>query len=220
MTFLKTNSSIALETGGVLIEGLLQIPAHPLGIVLFAHGSGSSRFSPRNRFVATKLHQYGVATLLIDLLTIDEDQIYETRFDIQLLAERLFDAAQYLRKEASTQYLPLGLFGASTGSAAAIKVASQGAENMSEYVRAVVSRGGRPDMALAEELSHVLAPTLFIVGGDDQDVLLLNKRAYESLNCVKKLEIIARATHLFEEAGAMEKVAQLATQWFLKYLRQ
>ena len=218
--FLKTNESISLDLAGFTITGALQVPAHPLGIVLCAHGSGSSRFSPRNNYVAAKLHQYGVATLLIDLLTEEEDQIYETRFDIDLLARRLYSVAIYLKQEVRTQYLPLGLFGASTGAAAAVKVAAQKQGDMSCYIRAIVSRGGRPDLAQKEELNNILAPTLFIVGGLDGDVLRLNQSAFDNLNCIKSLEIIPGATHLFEENGALEKAAQLATQWFLKYLRQ
>jgi len=197
----------------IVMEGMLKIPEHAKGIVLFAHGSGSSRHSPRNNVVATLLNEAGLATLLIDLLSLQEDAIYQTRFDIALLTERLGVVAEWLSKQAETEKLPLGLFGASTGAASALQLASQAPK----AIKAIVSRGGRPDLALPV-LNKVIAPTLIIVGGNDFGVLELNEKAFERLNCEKKLEIVPRATHLFEEPGTLEEVSRLAKGWFLKYL--
>lgn len=197
----------------VTLEGMLKIPENAQGIVLFAHGSGSSRLSPRNNFVADILNGAGLATLLIDLLSKKEDSIYETRFDISLLTDRLNKVVQWLNKQPQTKNLKLGLFGSSTGAAAALRVASK----LGKEVQAVVSRGGRPDLAM-DELSSVTAPTLFIVGGNDFGVIELNQKAYERLNCLKKFEIVPNATHLFEEPGCLEEVANLAKEWFKKYL--
>ena len=217
--FLKTNESISLDSGNLLIQGLLQIPAHALGVVLFADGNLNGCVSSKNHHVAKKLHQYSIATLLIDLPSEEDSEDLDS-FNIDLQAERLIVAAQYLRDVACTSHLPLGLYVENKVTAAAIKVASLETKKLSEYVRVLVSRGGRPDLAQIEELNHVRAPTLFIVGGNDSEVLEQNKHAYESLHCIKQIEIVSRASHLFEEAGALEKVAQLSTQWFLKYLRQ
>ena len=196
----------------VLLEGNLTIPPRAKGLVVFAHGSGSSRFSPRNRFVAEMLHKKQLATLLIDLLTKEESIVDEStgefRFNIDLLASRLVDLTAQLLKNPGTQKLPIGYFGASTGAAAALIAASRG-----ENIFAVVSRGGRPDLAFSY-LSKVKAPTLLIVGGHDLEVLALNKHAYEYLSCVKKIEVVPGATHLFEEKGALEQVALLAANWF------
>lgn len=197
----------------VTLEGMLKVPQSPQGIVLFAHGSGSSRFSPRNNFVADVLNQAGLATLLIDLLSKQEDEIYQTRFNIDLLTERLHIVAQWLQEQPDTQHLNLGVFGSSTGAAAALRVAVE----MSNKVKAVVSRGGRPDLAM-DILSRVTAPTLLIVGGNDFGVIELNQEAYEQLVCVKKFEIVPNATHLFEEPGCLEEVARLARDWFIEIL--
>lgn len=197
----------------VSLEGMLKIPAHPKGLVLFAHGSGSSRFSPRNNYVADILNQAGLATLLIDLLSKEEDLNYETRFDIDLLTRRLLLVVKWLQKEKETQHLPLGLFGASTGAASALQV---GAE-LKDQIKAIVSRGGRPDLAMSY-LHEVTAPSLFIVGGNDFGVIELNEEAYECLLCKKHFEIVPHATHLFEEPGCLEQAASLAKEWFLKYL--
>lgn len=196
------------------MEGMLRIPPEALGIVIFVHGSGSSRFSPRNNFVANVLYDKGnLGTLLIDLLTKKEDEIYQTRFDIDLLTRRLMAIMKWLEKQLETKQLAVGLFGASTGAAAALNLAaSQGIK-----IGAVVSRGGRPDLALAS-LGKVLAPTLFIVGGDDVGVIELNQQAYALLNCEKKFAVIPHATHLFEEPGCLEEVASIANQWFTKHL--
>lgn len=197
----------------VTLEGMLKIPPLAKGIVLFAHGSGSSRFSPRNNFVADVLNEAGLATLLIDLLTKQEDENYQTRFDINLLTQRLGLVVQWLKKQPETKHLSIGLFGSSTGAAAALQVASA----MDKEIKAVVSRGGRPDLAMAI-LDNVTAPTLFIVGGNDFGVIELNQEAYERLACLKKFEIIPNATHLFEEPGCLEEVASLAKKWFNKHL--
>jgi putative phosphoribosyl transferase len=192
----------------------LIVPQGATGVVLFAHGSGSSRHSPRNKYVAAQLREAGLATLLIDLLTPEEDEVYRTRFDIALLTERLGDAARSLAREPRTKELPVGLFGASTGAAAALEVAAA----MPEAIRAVVSRGGRPDLASHAALHKVKAPTLLIVGGDDTGVIELNEQAYAELGCEKHLAIVPGATHLFEERGKLEEVARLAADWFTRHL--
>jgi putative phosphoribosyl transferase len=192
----------------------LIVPQGATGVVLFAHGSGSSRHSPRNKYVAAQLREAGLATLLIDLLTPEEDEVYRTRFDIALLTERLGDAARSLAREPRTKELPVGLFGASTGAAAALEVAAA----MPEAIRAVVSRGGRPDLASHAALHKVRAPTLLIVGGDDTGVIELNEQAYAELGCEKHLAIVPGATHLFEERGKLEEVARLAADWFTRHL--
>lgn len=204
---------IQIRSGPVAIEGMLTLPQDSAGVVLFAHGSGSSRFSPRNRFVAEQLHQAGIATLLLDLLTANEDQAPQRRFDIALLTQRLSLACDRLRQDGPTAALPLGLFGASTGAAAALQLAAlQGAS-----IAAVVSRGGRSDLAGADALAHVTAPTLLIVGGNDDAVLELNRRAYALLHCEKRLEIVPGATHLFEEPGRLQVVARLALAWLQRH---
>ncbi|MBI2293563.1 MAG: dienelactone hydrolase family protein [Betaproteobacteria bacterium] len=206
---------IHLLSGNVRLEGMLELPANAQGIVLFAHGSGSSRLSPRNNYVARELRAAGHGTLLLDLLTRDEDQTYETRFDIGLLARRLADATRWLKLHPEAGNLPLGLFGASTGAAAALRVAAE----FPGDVAAVVSRGGRPDLAGNENLAQVLAPTLLIVGGADYQVIELNEKAYRELDCEKAMEIVPGATHLFEEPGALENVAALAARWFTRHLQ-
>jgi putative phosphoribosyl transferase len=204
---------VRFSAGGVALEGNLAVPPGAAGVVVFAHGSGSSRHSPRNRAVAGALREGGLATLLIDLLTSEEENVEEEtahlRFDIDLLAERLVDTTDWLGKGGETRNLPVAYFGASTGAGAALV----GAARRPNAVRAVVSRGGRPDLAGAA-LARVHAPTLLIVGGADSVVLELNRKAYERLRCEKRLEVIAGATHLFEEPGALEDVARLAREWF------
>jgi len=193
------------------------MPPHAGGVVLFAHGSGSSRHSRRNKYVASELSAGGLGTLLIDLLTIEEEQVdmqtAHLRFDIGLLARRLLDATAWLKHDEDTRELNIGLFGASTGGAAALVAAAE----WPQAIRAVVSRGGRPDLAGAA-LPHVHAPTLLIVGGYDEPVIALNERAYEQLQCKKGLEIVPGATHLFEEPGKLEAVARLALDWLSRYL--
>lgn len=193
--------------------GELVVPRGAMGIVLFAHGSGSSRLSPRNAFVARSLNGRRIATLLFDLLTEAEDQDYERRFDIALLTRRLVAVVEWVRKQAALRALAIGCFGASTGAAAALQAAAL----RPQLVRAVVSRGGRPDLADAH-LPQVRAPTLLIVGGEDYEVILLNRQAHARLSCVKALEIVAGATHLFEEPGTLEQVAELAGDWFARHL--
>jgi putative phosphoribosyl transferase len=199
----------------VHIEGLLELPPEPQGIVLFAHGSGSSRHSPRNNYVARVLHDKGIGTLLMDLLTVAEDLDYQTRFDIALLTHRLLVATRWVKLVEATRQLPIGYFGASTGAAAALQAAAALGDN----IQAVVSRGGRPDLAGNQSLEQVKSPTLLLVGGLDEDVIELNREAYARLPCAKELSIIPGATHLFEEAGTLEEVARQATVWFSQYLK-
>jgi putative phosphoribosyl transferase len=208
------NDSVQIEAGGVRLIGDLAVPEHAKGLVIFSHGSGSSRLSSRNRFVAEHLQRSRFATLLFDLLTEEEDQRQENRFDIQLLTSRLIDAVNWAQQNRHTHQLLIGLFGASTGAASALcAAAALGAD----IIGAVVSRGGRPDLADVL-LPDVKSPTLLIVGGLDEEVLELNKWAQDRLLCLKDLEIVPDATHLFEEPGALEMAAQLATDWFRKYL--
>ena len=205
---------VHIPSGSVLLEGMLELPESACGVVLFAHGSGSSRHSPRNNYVAAQLRAVGLATLLIDLLTPAEDSDYATRFDIALLVERLHDAARWLAAEPATRGLPVGLFGASTGAAAALQLAAA----VPSKVAAVVSRGGRPDLAGAISLARVKAPTLLVVGGDDTEVLALNETAYAQLKCPKALFVVPGATHLFEEPGTLEVAASHAAEWFTRHL--
>jgi putative phosphoribosyl transferase len=206
--------AIEIPAAAHYLGGNLTIPADPIGIVLFAHGSGSSRFSPRNRFVASVLHTHGLATLLMDLLDEEEAQDRQNVFDIALLADRLMEAARWLaRQEEEIASLPVGLFGASTGAAASLVAAAQSPAGF----RAVVSRGGRPDLA-GDYLPQVKAPTLLIVGGQDDVVIELNEQALKLLRCPKELVIVPDATHLFEEPGTLEEVARLAKDWFVHQL--
>ncbi|HEU5248369.1 MAG TPA: dienelactone hydrolase family protein [Thermoanaerobaculia bacterium] len=208
---------VRVPTGTVTLTGDLVVPEGATGIVLFAHGSGSSRLSPRNRSVARGLSARGLATLLIDLLTAEEERVdvrtAHLRFDIGLLADRLAGAKEWLAKQPQTRDLRIGYFGASTGAAAALVAAALHPEN----VGAVVSRGGRPDLA-GNLLPRVQAPTLLIVGGDDLPVIEMNRDAFAQLTCEKRLEIVPGATHLFEEPGTLEAVARLAGDWFLRHL--
>jgi putative phosphoribosyl transferase len=205
---------VRIAADSVQMEGMLEIPADPLGAVLFAHGSGSSRLSPRNNYVAAVLREARLATLLLDLLTPQEDRVYQTRFDISLLTKRLHVAARWLQQHSATQSLPTGLFGASTGAAAALQVAAIAGPG----IAAVVSRGGRPDLAGRDALEKVSAPTLLIVGGLDGVVIELNEAAYAILQCEKRLVIVPGATHLFEEPGTLETVARLAKEWFITHM--
>jgi alpha-beta hydrolase superfamily lysophospholipase len=195
---------------------MLKLPENAKGIVLFAHGSGSSRHSPRNNYVASVLHDSGIGTLLMDLLTPEEDMNYQTRFDIPLLTQRLLIATSWIWEEALTKDLPIGYFGASTGAAAALQAAAAGGEE----IRAVVSRGGRPDLAGETSLGHVTCPTLLLVGGWDDVVIELNREAYACMRCEKELSIIPDATHLFEEPGTLEEVARQAASWFVQHLNK
>ncbi len=209
--------NVQIPVGERYLEAHLAVPPGARAIVLFAHGSGSGRHSPRNQFVAGELQRHGLATLLLDLLTQEEEVIDamtgHLRFDIGLLAVRLVNATEWVRQESETRTLDVGYFGASTGAAAALIAAAE----RPALVHAVVSRGGRPDLA-EDALERVQAPTLLVVGGDDHEVELLNREAYARLRCPKALEIVPRATHLFPESGALERVAELASEWFTRHL--
>jgi putative phosphoribosyl transferase len=204
--------TVRIPVGNMMLEGKLIVPARARGIVIFAHGSGSSRLSPRNNYVARELERNGMGTLLFDLLSEEEDHIYDNRFDIALLSKRLLAATEWLSSQPEARGVPVAYFGSSTGSAAALVAAA----SLGRRISAVVSRGGRPDMAIAS-LAMVRSPTLLIVGGEDGVVISLNQQAYMHLGCVKEMEIIPGATHLFEEPGALEEVSRLAARWFRKH---
>lgn len=216
-----THSAAAFDVGipaadlsgeTIRLPGRLTLPESAIGLVLFAHGSGSSRFSPRNTHVASVLHEAWIGTLLFDLLTPQEETDRTNVFDIRLLADRLLAAVRFAMEHEQTRSLKLGLFGASTGAAAALVAASE-----EPRVAAVVSRGGRPDLAGAA-LGRVHVPTLLIVGGDDTEVLRMNQRALDALGCEKRLAVVPGATHLFEEPGTLEEAARLAAEWCARYL--
>lgn len=213
MTAADREQLVEIPMDGEMHEGVRGMSAGAEGIVLFAHGSGSGRKSPRNNYVAGTLRRRGVATLLFDLLTEEEDRVYETRFDIALLTHRLMLATEWVKQQVETRDLTIGYFGASTGAAAALEAAAA----LGPEIGAVVSRGGRPDLAL-ESLARVQAPTLLIVGGNDHVVIDLNRVAYRALRVEKELQIIPGATHLFEEAGTLEQVASAAARWFVHHL--
>lgn len=203
--------AVQITGDGVLLNGDLALHKDAKGLVIFAHGSGSSRHSVRNKYVASVLRAHGLATLLLDLLTEAESEWTDKRFDIDLLAQRLTLAENWVKQQDETKQLSIGYFGSSTGAAAAL----QSSAVLGNEIKAIVSRGGRPDLAKAY-LSKVTAPTLLLVGGYDDEVIELNEQAYALLNCEKEMAIIPGATHLFEEAGTLEKVADLAAQWFVK----
>lgn len=205
--------TVRITQGPITLEGILGFPVDPHGVVIFAHGSGSGRLSPRNNFVARHLQQDRLATLLLDLLTEEEADDRRNVFDIDLLADRLLLAKAWLESEAKTRHLGIAYFGASTGAGAALQAAAR----EPSHVMAVVSRGGRPDLA-ESYLPSVAAPTLLIVGGRDEPVIEMNRGAYELLTCEKKLIIIPGATHLFEEPGTLEQVAEHAGTWFGRHL--
>ena len=214
MSDLVRKELVNLAIDGQFVEGMLAVPENARAVVLFAHGSGSGRLSPRNNDVAAQLRKAGLATLLMDLLTPSEEPSTGARFDIGLLAGRLAMAASWLASDPGTRRLPLGLFGASTGAAAALRLAASG----NDRVHAVVSRGGRPDLAGALALARVSAPTLLIVGALDTQVIALNQAAYAMLRCRKQFKVVAGATHLFEEPGTLEQVARLAADWFVRWI--
>jgi putative phosphoribosyl transferase len=209
---------VSIHINDILLEAELFIPEHANGLVVFAHGSGSSRHSPRNKAVAHVLNSAGIATLLVDLLTAKEDEIDQVnaafRFDIPLLAQRLMAVTDWAKANPNLQPLKIGYFGASTGAGAALIAAAE----LPDTIAAVVSRGGRPDLA-GDKLPLVKAPTLLIVGGRDEVVIELNQHAQQHLTVINKLEIIPNATHLFPEPGALEKVAELAKDWFLQWFK-
>ena len=214
----KEEKVVKIPSGEIAVIGNLTSPSKARSIVVFAHGSGSSRFSPRNTRVAREINASGMSTLLIDLLTEEEEatDMYsgEYRFNIDLLAKRLADATEWVVKNPATKNFAVGYFGASTGAAAALIAAAK----LPEYVKAVVSRGGRPDLA-GNYLPYVKAPTLLIVGGDDVEVIELNREAREQMTAQTKIVIVPGATHLFEEPGKLEQVAKLAIDWFVQYLK-
>lgn len=210
----KISTLERIPVGPMHVEGMLELPANVQSIVLFAHGSGSSRHSKRNNYVAKVLQNSGIGTLLMDLLTPEEDADYPKRFDIPLLTHRLLAATSWVKNDPRTNHLPIGYFGASTGAAAALQAAAL----YGEEIGAVVSRGGRPDIAGISSLEKVKSPTLLIVGGWDEEVITLNRDAYEHMRCNKEILIIPGATHLFMEPGALEEVANQAAAWFGKYL--
>jgi len=216
MIILKTKdmnkSEIKLDLGDVSVAANLAQPKDPVAMVIFAHGSGSSHLSPRNNFVADVLNQNRITTLLADLLTPEEDKIYENRFNIDLLTDRLIRLTEKALEQFAFDDLPIGFFGASTGAASALDAAAF----LGDTIKAVVSRGGRPD--LAKNLKAVKAPTLLIIGSLDTDVINLNKKAYDQLKCDRKIEIVNGASHLFEEPGTLNEVANLASSWFDLYL--
>lgn len=207
------NQEVKMEVDNEVLDGILAIPPDAKGIVIFSHGSGSGRFSPRNKLVAGRLHQEQIGTLLLDLLTPSEDRTYTNRFDTALLAHRLVGVTQWLEQFDPCDGCAMGYFGASTGAASALK-----ASTYLPQVKAIVSRGGRPDMA-ADILHKVQCPTLLVVGSRDEDVLRLNEQSYGILTCDKKLEVVDGASHLFEEDGKMDCVIDLASNWFNKYLK-
>ncbi|SDG80018.1 Alpha/beta hydrolase family protein [Flavobacterium omnivorum] len=202
-----------IPLASVTLKGDLIVPENATGIVIFSHGSGSSRFSSRNKMVAELIQQQHIGTLLFDLLTEEEDEINENRFNIDLLSDRLIATTKWLMEQESTKALPIGYFGASTGAASALQAAAY----FKEKIKAVVSRGGRPDLAISN-LPHVTAPTLLIVGSLDTPVISMNKMAYDTLEAPKEMKIVQAATHLFEEPGKLQEVADLAIDWYKKYL--
>ena len=204
-------TEVDIPLGDLILPGLLYLPENARGLVLFSHGSGSSRFSTRNNYVAQVLRQEGLAALLFDLLTEPEDRIYENRFDIDLLTERLISVTRWAMKEPGLKGLPKGYFGASTGAASALRAAAF----FGRRIASVVSRGGRPDLA-GNALRHVQAPTLLLIGGLDEVVIELNQRATRQMQCTTRLEIIPGATHLFGEPGKLEAVATRSASWFLQ----
>lgn len=212
----KISTLERIPVGQMHIEGMLELPTNAKSVVLFAHGSGSSRHSKRNTYVARVLQNSGIGTLRMDLLTPEEDANYPTRFDIPLLTHRLLAATNWIQAGQQTRQLPIGYFGASTGAAAALQAAAAA----DGEVGAVVSRGGRPDMAGISALEKVKSPTLLLVGGWDEEVLTLNRDASRHMHCTKELVVIPGATHLFTEPGTLEEAARQAAGWFSRYLKQ
>lgn len=211
----QTYKEIEIDISEIRLKGNLRLSENPKGIILFSHGSGSSRLSIRNNYVASLLFEQGFSSLLFDLLTAKEDMIYENRFDIELLTERLVKVTKWAMKYGETKELPIGYFGASTGAASALSAAAQ----LGESIKAIVSRGGRPDLAMPI-LKDIKIPTLLIVGGNDDVVIGLNKKAKAAIEGVCELKIVEGATHLFSEAGKLEIVAKLTAEWFDKYLKK
>lgn len=211
----QTYKEIEIDIGEISLKGNLRIADHPKGIILFSHGSGSSRLSIRNNYVASLLLEQRFSSLLFDLLTAKEDIVYENRFDIELLTERLVKVTKWVMKYEETKKMPIGYFGASTGAASALSAAAL----MGKSIKAIVSRGGRPDLAI-KILKDIKIPVLLIVGGNDEVVIELNKKAKAAIDGVCELKIVEGATHLFSEAGKLEIVAKLTAEWFDKYLKK
>ncbi len=209
----EIGENVFIPVGSVTVEGYLELPEKADSIVIFSHGSGSSRFSPRNKYVADVLNNNGMATLLVDLLTPKEDLAYSARFDIALLTQRLTGVTKWILEQPVFKNFQLGYFGASTGAASALGAASM----LQNNIKAVVSRGGRPDLAF-RSLPYVKAPVLLIIGSLDDEVIELNQQAYDQLQCKKEMVIVDGASHLFEEPGKLQEVAELAADWFRKYL--
>lgn len=209
----KNDSEITIPSGRIRLKGNLVVPELAKAIVIFSHGSGSSRFSPRNNYVAGVLNKNNMATLLIDLLSPEEDEIYENRFNIDLLTTRLITVTRHIHQQQKFQNHRIGYFGASTGAASALRAAAA----MGDIIEAIVSRGGRPDLA-SSALPSVKAPTLLIIGSLDEPVIEMNQEAYDLMTCEKKMVIVEGATHLFEEEGKLEEVSKLASDWFQKFL--
>lgn len=203
------DKEVIIKLDNIQLSGALSVPHDAVGLVLFSHGTGSSRFSPRNNMVAEILRDRGIGTLLFDLLTADEDETYENRFDIDLLTERLLKVTAWAKDQEEAKDLSIGYFGASTGAASALNAAAV----LGDEIKAVVSRGGRPDLAMPE-IDMVKAATLLLVGELDTTVILLNQRAFRNLYCKKELKIIEGASHLFEESGKLEEVAKISANWF------
>ncbi|UOB17927.1 dienelactone hydrolase family protein [Abyssalbus ytuae] len=208
-----TQTSLTIQLGEIRLNGILTIPKGAKRIVIFSHGSGSSHLSPRNNFVAGILNEEKIATLLFDLLTREEDKIYKNRFNINLLSQRLIEVTKWIKQNSATKIMNIGYFGASTGAASALRAAAY----LGEDIKAIVSRGGRPDLAM-NNLSEVTAPTLLIVGGLDLPVIELNNEAFKKLQCEKRIEIVPGASHLFEEPRKLEDMTILSKKWFKKYL--
>lgn len=204
---------ILISISQIKLSGFLALPDNSNKLVIFSHGSGSSRYSPRNNMVSEILNNHGIGTLLFDLLTPEEDSVYQNRFDIDLLSKRMIEATIWIRQYSPTKKMKIGYFGASTGAASALNAAA----SLGKEVKAVVSRGGRPDLSMAF-LYQVKCPVLLIVGELDVPVIKMNQQAFEKLICAKELKIIQGATHLFEEPGKMKEVAELASEWFKKHL--
>jgi len=213
MRIIETYGEIEIPIGLINLRGSLRLAKNSKGIILFSHGSGSSRLSIRNNYVANLLLEDGYSSLLFDLLTVKEDTIYENRFNIDLLTDRLLKVTEWIRKNKDTKHLPIGYFGASTGAASALSAAAK----LGTTIKAIVSRGGRPDLAM-EVLKDIKAPTLLLVGGNDTTVIELNKKAKSKIKCICELKIIEGATHLFPEHGKLELVAEHTSNWFDTYL--
>ena len=217
-SYVITKEEVVIEFEKVMLSGTLSLPESSTGLVIFAHGSGSSRYSPRNIYVAEFLNQHGLATLLLDLLLSEEDQLFTNRFNIRLLTSRLAAAVRWAKLNKKIAHLPIGLFGASTGAAAALQLAGSENKPIKPDILAVISRGGRPDLTDLDYLTAVKAATLLIVGSKDHSVIAFNEYAFKYLQCERELKIVEGATHLFEEPGALKKVAELSCEWFKKYL--